>query len=70
MNFVDLLFFALLGLFGLIVTNVVVWSISRNTKKANHVKKGQTKILILSVVAYAIYIVLLVWFYFYTIARI
>lgn len=63
MSLTELFLYALLALVGFIVANALVWYPTRNTQKANHVKKGQTEVLVFSVVAYAIVLVVLVYSY-------
>ncbi len=58
----DFLVFTLLGLLALVGANAVLWSVA---KKAEHVKKKETQVLIISVIAYAVYMVFLVLFYSY-----
>ena len=64
MSLVILLIGVLLTTVAFILANVFVWLPTRNMQKANHVKKGQTRVLILSAIAYAI--VLVVLFYAYS----
>jgi hypothetical protein len=70
MSPMDLLVNALLGMFVLVVANIGVWLISRNAKKASHVKKGQTVFLALSVIAYIIFLILFVYITMYSNLRI
>jgi len=64
MSLIDLIICVLLATVGFIIPNVIVWYPTRNMQKANHVKKGQTKVLVFSAVAYAIVLVILTYFYY------
>lgn len=62
MSLMDLLIYALVSLVGLIIINVAVRYLFK-VEKTNNVKKWFTKFLIFSVVAYAVVLVILVYFY-------
>jgi hypothetical protein len=62
MSPVDFIVFALLGLLALVGANAVLWSVAR---KAEHVRKKETQVLILSIIVYLAYMVFLVLLYSY-----
>ena len=62
MSPMDFLVFTLLGLLALVGVNAVLWSVS---KRAEHVKKKETQVLVFSVIIYIICMVFLVLIYSY-----
>ena len=62
MSPMDFMVFTLLGLLALVGANAVLWLV---TKRAEHVKKIETQVLVFSVIIYIIYLFFLVLFYSY-----
>ena len=62
MSPMDFVVFTLLGLLAFVGVNAVLWSVS---KRAEHVKKKETQVLIVSVIIYIIYMFFLVLLYSY-----